>query len=128
MEKNIETAYQHILQHHQNSQGKSPGENHRTHPRFRVKSDDLWIASVPDFTLLDMSASGMAIRSNYPLDKGQLIEVSLGDEIRTTATVVDCQLVSSADEWTDADFRISCHYTEDLRGKEILVKSIQSDA
>ena len=128
MSKSIESAYQEVLQSQQPTEANTQGNNLRAHPRFQVKTDDLWISSVPDFSLLDISASGLAIRSNYPLEKGQVIEISLGNALQASATVVDCKLVSSADEWSEAEFRISCHYTEDLCGMELLVKAIDQAA
>ena len=129
-EFSIDAAYHQILQERKTEiiATGGLGANQRVNPRFRVKTDDLWISSVPDFTLLDMSITGLAIRSNYPLEVDQVIEVSLGSSLSATAIVVDCKLVGSADEWTDAEFRISCRYAEDLRGKELLVKAIHPNA
>ena len=128
--RSIDAAYHQIVQEHQSDLMAYNGMsgNQRVNPRFRIKTDDLWISSVPEFNLLDISISGLAISANYPLDKGLMIEISIGSGLRATATVVDCKLISSADEWTDAEFRISCRYTEDLLGKEILVKTLKPEA
>ena len=130
-ETKLEAEYQKILDEHQEelqSVARSDAANKRIHPRFKVETSDLWINSVPQFDLLDMSISGMAIRSNYPLEPGETIEVALGMSFRATAVVLDCKMVGSPDEYTDAEFRINCRFAEDLLGKELLVKAMHPSA
>lgn len=94
----------------------------RIHPRLAVQSADLWISSVPEFSMVDMSASGLALMANYPLQPGELITISLGQSLSIQAEVVRCQLVESATQYDHALFRIQCKFAEETRGKELLVQ------
>lgn len=97
-------------------------KDRRTHPRLAVKSADLWISSVPEFSMVDMSASGVALMANYPLQPGEVVTLSLGSALTLEAEVVNCQLVESPTDYTDAVFRIQCRFAEEVRGMELLVE------
>jgi PilZ domain len=101
---------------------KVSGER-RTSPRFQVETGDLWINSVPSFQVLDVSISGIAIASSYPLRPGDMIDVVLGGNVKAQATVMGCRLVDSATQYTDAEFRINCRFAEPERGMELLVNA-----
>ena len=94
----------------------------RTHPRLAVKSADIWISSVPEFSMIDMSASGVALMANYPLRPGEEVTMSLGTALSIQAVVVNCQLVESPTDYTDAVFRIQCRFAEEVKGMELLVQ------
>lgn len=123
--------YERVLQEQQDRllawQG-SIGMEQRAHPRVKVESSDLWISTVPVFDLVDMSASGLAIRSNQPLKMGELIRISLGNTVSVEAEVVGCRMDMPPDEFTDGEFRIQCRFLEDLRGMEIFVRAIRANA
>jgi hypothetical protein len=104
------------------------GMEQRSHPRLKVESKDLWISTVPVFDLVDMSASGLAIRSNQPLKVGELIRISLGNTVSVEAEVVGCHMDMPPDEYTDGEFRIQCRFLEDLRGMEIFIRAIRANA
>lgn len=97
-------------------------QERRSHPRLAVKSADLWISSVPEFSMIDMSASGVALMANYPLQQGETVTLSLGHALTLEAEVVSCQLVESPTDYTDAVFRIQCRFAEEVRGMELLVE------
>lgn len=94
----------------------------RIHPRLKVQSADLWISSVPEFSMIDMSASGLALMANYPLQPGEHITVSVGQALSIQAEVVRCQLVESATQYDHALFRIHCRFAEEASGMELLVE------
>ncbi len=102
--------------------GEPDGRERRTHPRLKAVSDDLWINSIQEFSIIDMSLSGIAVLSNHPLREGEMIEVSLGDTLKADAMVVGCLMEESASECLDAQFRIQCKFLEDYKGMELLVK------
>ncbi len=99
----------------------------RLHPRLAVNAADLWISSVPEYSMVDMSASGIAILANYPLKRGEVISLSLGRSIKIEAEVLHCQLVESATQWQDAMFRIHCKFAEEGEGMELLVEVKRRD-
>lgn len=94
----------------------------RTHPRLAVHSADLWVSSVPEFSMIDMSASGVALMANYPLQPGEVVTMALGSALSIEAEVVNCQLVESPTDYTDAVFRIQCRFAEEVQGMELLVQ------
>ena len=96
--------------------------NRRTHPRLAVQAADLWISSVPEFSMIDMSASGLALMANYPLQPGEQITVSLGQALSIQAEVMRCQLVESPTQYDHALFRIQCRFAEEVKGMELLVE------
>jgi PilZ domain len=98
------------------------GKERRTHPRLAVKAADLWISSVPEYSLVDLSVSGLAIMANYPLDPGQVITMTLGTAMTLEAEVINCQLVESPTDYSDAVFRIQCRFEEELQGMELVVQ------
>ena len=98
------------------------GQERRTHPRLAVKAADLWISSVPEYSLVDLSISGLAIMSNYPLQPGEVLTMTLGTTLSMEAEVVNCHLVESPTDYSDAVFRIQCKFREELKGMELVVK------
>ena len=103
--------------------GGEADADRRTDPRFHVQTDDLWINSVPNFQVLDVSISGIAIAASYPLRPGDTIDVVLGNDVKAQATGVGCRLVDSATQYSDAEFRINCRFAEPERGMELLMQA-----
>ncbi len=99
----------------------------RKHPRLKANSKDLWISTVPEFELVDISASGVAVRSNHPILPGETINFSLGKSLTVDMVVVACQMDQSPDEYTDGEFRIQCRFLEDLRGMELFIRAIREN-
>ncbi len=123
--REIEQEYNRIIE-----EGRASGEiadeavsGRRSHPRMKVSGADLWIGTIPEFSMLDMSLSGMAFLSNHPLAAGEEINVSLGKAISVNVIVVNCQLEESATDFLDAQFRIQCRFGEEYEGMELLVQT-----
>ena len=106
---------------------EGPGSERRTHPRLAVKSADLWISSVPEFSMVDLSASGVALMSNYPLKPGEIVTMSLGTVLSLEAEVLHCQLGESPTDYSDAVFRIQCRFAQETEGMELVVKIKQRE-
>ena len=93
----------------------------RRHPRLRVDTGDLFISTVPEFSVLDMSLSGMAFLSNHPLGEGEVIHIALGDMLSIDAQILNCRLEEAPSEFLDAQFRINCEFVHDARAMELIV-------
>jgi hypothetical protein len=106
---------------------QSGASERRTHPRLSVKAADLWISSVPEFSVVDLSASGVALMANYPLKPGEVVTMSLGSAISIEAEVVHCQLVESPTDYSDAVFRIQCRFPEEVKGMQLVVQVKQHE-
>lgn len=125
IESDLRAAYERVLREHsQDITQETAAREQRSHPRLHVQSDDLWISAVPQFAMLDMSATGMAVESNHPLRVGERVQISLGQTLSLQARVVACTMVEAPDEYTDGTFRLQCQFLEDLRGMELLVRVV----
>ena len=93
----------------------------RRHPRLSVDASDMFISSVPEFSVLDMSLSGMAFLSNHPLREGEIIHIALGSMLSVDAQILTCRLEEAPSEFLDAQFRINCQFLQDAQGRELLV-------
>ncbi len=104
-----------------------PGSERRRFPRLAVSSPDLWISTVPEFDVVDMSASGMALLSNHPLRPGETLEVGLGRDARAKAEVLACAMEHPPTEHLDAQFRIRCLFRSENEGMTLLVNAKQQE-
>ena len=126
----IRKAYERVLEEHQQEMVSSSifsGAEQRQYPRFKIDSPDLWISTVPEFAVADMSASGIAVISNHPVEAGTLLNLSLGKSLSVNTEVVACTMEYAPDEYTDGQFRIQCRFLEDLKGMELLVTVLQTN-
>ena len=120
----LERQYEELLaSSRKRGEVSSTAESHekRRHPRMSVNADDLFISTIPEFTVLDMSLSGMAFLSNHPLSQGEIIQISLGSMLSADAQILTCRLEEAPTEFLDAQFRINCEFVQDARGMELLV-------
>ena len=120
----LEREYEQILERSRENgeiHGAQGGSEKRRHPRLSVDSQDMWISTVPEFSVIDMSMSGMAFHSNHPLEAGEVIHIALGAMLSVDATVRSCKLEEAPSEYLDAQFRIQCEFLQDYSGMELLV-------
>jgi len=125
MNVNLQDEYARILEESRrrgdlvDAQGE---QDRRIHPRLAVKAADIWISSVPEYSLVDLSVSGLALMANYPLQPGEVITMTMGTTLSLEAEVVNCTLVESPTDYSDAVFRIQCRFREELQGMELVVR------
>lgn len=127
---NIREEYDRVLEEFQDeiaASGLPAGRDQRQYPRFKVSTSDLWLSTVPEFAVADMSASGIAVISNHPVDVGTLLNLSLGKSLSVNTEVVACTMEYAPDEYTDGQFRIQCRFLEDLKGMELLVTVLKTN-
>lgn len=127
---NVREEYQRVLEEHQQelaAAGQLGGTDQRGHPRFKVDNADLWLSTVPEFAVADLSASGIAVISNHPVEAGTLLNLSLGKSLSVNTEVVACTMEYAPDEYTDGQFRIQCRFLEDLKGMELLVTVLRTN-
>ena len=72
------------------------------------------------FSLLDISASGMALKSDYPVRSGELVRVSLRDGPSADAYVISCRLGESQKVHLIPEFRLGCRFTALSAGNQLL--------
>ncbi len=99
----------------------------RIFPRMRIRTDDLWLNTGPEYVVRDISASGIAFSSNFPLQRGARFTVAVGTDIHISAQVIDCKLVTSPDQYTEAEFNVHCRFSDAEAGMELLVRAKRSE-
>ena len=98
-------------------------DERRRHPRFQIHTDDLWIDEMSEFTVRDVSATGIGLTSEYPLAEGRRIQIGLRDRVSVEAVVIRCRLVESASQYWGPLFHIRCRFAELQGGKALLVNA-----
>ena len=102
------------------------GENERRQfPRLRVNSNDLWIDTMVQFSVLNMSPSGVALNCNHPVQPGDVLEISLGPLQGAKAEVVSCELEESPSEHLDAQYQVRCRFLKVKEGMKLIIKTKQ---
>ena len=105
----------------------SAGNERRKYPRLKIISDDLWIDSMAQFVVVDMSPSGVALNCNYPLQLGDVLRIALGPLQGADAKVIGCDLIDSPTEYLDAQYRVHCVFLNIKAGMKLVVKTKQLD-
>ena len=101
------------------------GAERRQLPRLKVNSTELWIDAVVEFSVIDMSPSGVALICNFPVMPGEMLKFSLGPVSMAEAEIIDCTIVESATDHLDGMFHVRCKFTSKIDGTRLLVKTKQ---
>ena len=99
--------------------GQPDGPERRSNPRFKLSSGSGWIRTIPKYSLLDISASGVALKSDYPVRTGDLVRVSLRDGPSADALVVSCRLGRMPKLHLIPEFRLGCRFTTRHEGDRL---------
>ena len=106
---------------------RAPGRERRSKPRFRLKSQHVWIKVEPRFTVVDVSVSGISVHSDYPFAVGQTVNITLGKAFSLEATVRDCTLVLADEQLLDTKYWVRCQFEDESVGMQCLVMMKQMD-
>ena len=101
-------------------------DERRNQPRFRLKTQQVWIKVQRRFRVADLSVAGIAVLSDFPFEVGQTIHITLGKAFAVEATVQDCTPDAEGPDGTGG-FRISCHFEDETIGMQFLVMLKQFD-
>ena len=97
------------------------GQERRAFPRLQITSNDIWIDSVAQFSLVDMSPSGVALNCNHPVKVGKVLKFSLGPLSGAGARVLACKLEESPTEHLDAQYLVRCRFLKVKEGMKLVV-------
>lgn len=103
------------------------GQERRAFPRLKITSSDIWIDSVAQFSLVDMSPSGVALNCNHPVKVGKVLRFSLGPLSGAGARVLACELEESPTEHLDAQYRVTCRFLRADEAMNLIVMAQQLD-
>ena len=101
-------------------------EERRTQPRFRLKTQQVWIKVQRRFRVADLSVAGIAVLSDFPFEVGQTIHITLGKAFAVEAAVQDCTPDAEGPDG-NGGFRISCQFEDETVGMQFLVMLKQFD-
>lgn len=99
----------------------------RRQPRFRLKSQDVFIKVEPRFRVVDVSVSGMSVYSDFPFQEGQTVNITLGKAFSVEAEVVGCPIVEADPDWLETKYRVQCRFRDEAVGMQFLVMLKQMD-
>ncbi|MEE8385832.1 MAG: PilZ domain-containing protein [Dehalococcoidia bacterium] len=128
-EEDFWKEYRKILDEHRDSaaaKDAAPPEEKRAHPRLQVNTEALRTETIPEAVVENLSVSGIAIRANHPQKTGATIQISLNNFMSVKAEVVGCKMILAPDEYTDGEFLIRGRFLEDMKGMELVVKTVRN--
>lgn len=102
-------------------------EERRAQPRFRLKSQHVFIKVEPRFPVVDVSVTGISVYSDMPFAAGQTVSITLGKAFSLEAAVVDCTLVLADEDLLETKYRVRCQFADETVGMQCLVMMKQMD-
>ena len=123
----VERAYQELVAQYGALPSSSAHPERRQHPRFRVHTRDLWVNDVPEFQVRDVSASGIGLEADFPLQQGDRLKVCLRDDIHAQAVVLGCELMDSGSQYWAPLFQINCRFEDEHQGKALVVMTKRAE-
>lgn len=100
---------------------------HREHPRFRLWSHIVWTNGDFQFSIVDLSISGIAFDSNRQLPDGREITIRLSDLISARAIVIESIGMDTTPMFITGRYRVRCRFEDVQEGMRflVMVKDIQ---
>lgn len=124
-EKNVNTLYENALAEAEDDTNGS--DNRRANTRIKAEATNLTVRAELQVAAIDVSASGLAFHSNFPIQVGQPILITVGTIFSVEAEVVRCILESADEEFLETHYRIQCKFYEEEQGKYLLVMVSEMD-
>lgn len=93
---------------------------HRQHPRFRMWSHIVWTSGDFQFSIVDLSVSGVAFDANRDFEAGQHIVVRLSDLISVDATVIGTSGLEPTPMFFTGRYRVRCRFNDAVEGMRFL--------
>lgn len=106
---------------------RSDSDEKRDQPRFRLKSQHVFIKVEPRFDVVDVSISGISVYSDFPFKIGQTVNITLGKAMSVEATVVECPLELANPDLLETKYRVRCQFEDETVGMQFLVMMKQMD-
>jgi PilZ domain len=102
-------------------EGGSAGSERRHAPRLRADATALTVRAELQVSAIDVSVGGVAFHSNFPVQIGQPLNITVGNLFTVDAVVVSCTLEEADDNFTHTLYRVQCKFPEEEQGKYLLV-------
>lgn len=93
----------------------------RDSPRFEPMGAIIAVKVEPRFTILNISASGIAFLSNLPFLPGSILTLVLEDVIGVQARVISCEMIETDEIYLETRYRAQCSFDTPNHGKQMLL-------
>lgn len=100
---------------------RSQGDENRQHPRFRLWSHIVWTHGEFQFSIVDLSVSGIAFDANQDFEPGRLITVRLSDLLSVQSRVIGTTELDATPMFFAARYRVRCRFDDLVEGMRFLV-------
>jgi hypothetical protein len=98
-----------------------PAAERRSAPRLRADATELTVRAELQVTAIDVSVGGLAFHSNFPVQLGQPLNITVGNLFTVDAVVVSCRLEEADENFSHTLYRVQCKFPEEEQGKYLLV-------
>ncbi len=99
----------------------------RKEPRFETGRIHVNLRNVYEFDTIDISAQGIAIRSDVSFKIGARLNLTIGNIISIEVVVVDRNIFESDADFMEYNYRLGCKYIDPSQGKKLIVLMYQLD-
>lgn len=99
----------------------APGSERRKDPRLRADATELTVRAQLQVSAIDVSVGGVAFHSNFPVQIGQPLNITVGNLFTVDAVVVSCRLEEAEEDFSHTLYRVQCKFPEEEQGKYLLV-------
>ena len=120
----IEKMYEQLMEESRDRgevEGRGRGSDRRKTPRLRADATELTVRAQLQVSAIDVSVGGVAFHSNFPVQLGQPLNITVGNLFTVDAVVVSCTLEEADEEYTHTLYRVQCKFPEEEQGKYLLV-------
>lgn len=118
----IDKLYNDLLEQNRDELvGGSAGAERRRAPRLRANATELTVRAELQVSAIDVSVGGVAFHSNFPVQLGQPLNITVGNLFTVDAVVISCKLEEADEEFKHTLYRVQCQFPEEEQGKYLLV-------
>jgi len=123
-DEDINTLYERALAE---SGEESSGDDRRSNTRIKADATSLSVRAELQVAAIDVSVSGLAFFSSFPMQVGQPVHITVGTIFTVEAEVVRCNLEHADEEFLETHYKVQCRFYEEEQGKYLLVMIKQMD-
>lgn len=120
-EKDFDKLYEHHIEEGKKNGDVQEDSERRGHIRLKAHDTKLSVRAEVEVSAIDVSLSGLAFYSQFPVQIGQSLHITVGSLFTVEAEVISCVLVSSDPDFKKTDYKVQCRFFEEEQGKYLLV-------
>lgn len=103
------------------------GSERRNNPRFKLRTESIWVKVEPRFHVIDISIDGISFYSTYQFRRDTVIQTSIGKAFSIEAKVLECEMVESDPDFMEAMYQVRCQFLDERMGMQFLVMLKEMD-